>query len=334
MKVSPSLYSSKNSVLDTVKLVRTTFSEYMHIDFYEKDIEEIKKDISVIRKNSDLKIDMHLICNNPTLFTAELKAIKPEYVAIQFESLEDDQMFISMLNELPNVGLALTQKTKFSDVDILIKQADYVLLMTTTPGVSGFKFSKESLNWIKRFKVKYPRKRVHVDGGVNDKVALELKAAGVDCVVSGSYLMNSTSMIASVLAMKGFRKNIKACELMIDLCYLPVVEYKANLKNILIAINEGQRGFVIVEDEKDWGIVTDGDIRRFMIETSSDKIFEQKCANKIINSKPFSVKWDDNFETILKQMFELKIEKKLKFVVVTKYNRPVGILPIETITKG
>ena len=315
MKVSPSLYSSKKNVLDTVKIVRTSFSDYMHIDFYNKDIEQIKSDVGVIRKNSDLKIDMHLICKNPTVFLDDLRKIKPEYLAVQFE----------------------TQNTNFKEVEDLINKSDYVLLMTTSPGLSGFKFSNKSLNWIKDFKKHFPFKRIHVDGGVNGKVAIELRSLGIDCVVSGSYLMNSSSMVASVLAMKGLNKLSKAEDAMLDLKYLQVLKHNASLSEVLVAINEGQRGFVIMIDEinKEWGIITDGDVRRYIINTDKKHLdIQSKCAYNLVNKQPFVVAHDNNFEQILKKMLDLKIDKKMKFIVVTKYNKPVGILPIEIITKG
>ena len=338
MKVSPSLYSSKKNVLDTVKIVRTSFSDYMHIDFYNKDIEQIKSDVGVIRKNSDLKIDMHLICKNPTVFLDDLRKIKPEYLAVQFENLENNQEFYSLLScGLPNVGLAITQNTNFKEVEDLINKSDYVLLMTTSPGLSGFKFSNKSLNWIKDFKKHFPFKRIHVDGGVNGKVAIELRSLGIDCVVSGSYLMNSSSMVASVLAMKGLNKLSKAEDAMLDLKYLQVLKHNASLSEVLVAINEGQRGFVIMIDEinKEWGIITDGDVRRYIINTDKKHLdIQSKCAYNLVNKQPFVVAHDNNFEQILKKMLDLKIDKKMKFIVVTKYNKPVGILPIEIITKG
>jgi ribulose-phosphate 3-epimerase len=67
-----------------------------------------------------------------------------------------------------------------------------VLLMSVNPGFGGQKFIKsvieKTIELKKLILKRNPNCLIQVDGGVNDKNIHELKNAGVDIVVAGSYV--------------------------------------------------------------------------------------------------------------------------------------------------
>jgi ribulose-phosphate 3-epimerase len=72
-----------------------------------------------------------------------------------------------------------------------------VLLMSVNPGFGGQNFipsvikkSKELKKLINKIN---PNCKIEVDGGVNDKNIDNLKKAGVDIVVAGSYVFNNNT---------------------------------------------------------------------------------------------------------------------------------------------
>lgn len=333
MKVSPSLYSSKSSTLKTVTLVKNTLAEYMHIDLKKisrKKLCDVRDDIAIIRENSELKIDMHIIDEAPEMWEKDIVDLNPDYVAFQYENIASIDSFLKMKKAIEDTcftGIAITQKTRFSDIDDIINQCDYVLLMTTIPGESGGKFNKESLAWIKEFKNLYPAKRVHVDGGVNKKVADKLKSTNIDVLVSGSYIMSSNSMISSVLALKGLDDSSPVRKHMLDLKYIPTVEKDKTILESLSVIEKSQRGFCFVDVKLDnWGIITDGDIRRFYI--SNNKIADTRIA-ECTNFNPFTINIDCTLKDLNEKIINAKFNKKLKFAIVTRYNKPVGIIDLK-----
>jgi ribulose-phosphate 3-epimerase len=77
----------------------------------------------------------------------------------------------------------------------MIEDLDMVLLMSVNPGFGGQKFIPNVLEKAKKLKEMIERKNpnclIEVDGGVSDKNIKELKQAGVDVVVAGSYVFKN-----------------------------------------------------------------------------------------------------------------------------------------------
>ena len=334
MKVSPSLYSSSSGTDETVKVIRNTVAEYIHIDIKDcSNLKSVKKDIEIIRKNSDLSVDIHLIEPHPAKYIDEIKVLSPDFLAVQYEDLVDVQDFYKLKDCLLRVGIAIIMKVDFEEVSELVRDSNYVLLMTTTPGESGGSFTDESIQWIESFIERFPGKKVHVDGGVNDIVAEKIRKLKIDCVVSGSYLMKSPSMVASVLKLKGVDASEKLKNHMISADYIPVVRENDSVFDCMKAIECGQRGFCFVFGENKWGIVTDGDIRRFLVSKNPKRNSLGKKAKELTNFKPYKLSVEQDIEGLLKFLIEENIEKKLKFIVLVEYNKPVGIFNMEKITK-
>jgi ribulose-phosphate 3-epimerase len=72
---------------------------------------------------------------------------------------------------------------------------DIVLLMSVNPGFGGQKFIENTINKAKRLRKLIDEHQsqalIEVDGGVQDETAPRLVAAGVDVLVSGSYVFKS-----------------------------------------------------------------------------------------------------------------------------------------------
>ena len=334
MKVSPSLYSSSLTIEETVSQIRNTLSEYIHIDIKNsKNLDKVEKDVKIIRDNCDLLVDVHLIDKKPLEKLDQIKRISPDLIAIQYEDLENPSDFYEIRKAIPRTGIAITKSTDFEKIRDIIDSSSYVLLMTTTPGESGGSFSQENLDWIKKFKVCFPEKKVHVDGGVDDIVSDKIRDLNIDCIVSGSYLMRASSMIASVLKLKGIKSSSKLEETMISLDHIPKISSKESILEALLAIEKSQRGFCFVESEDSWGIVTDGDVRRFLI-SNKMKVNLKEDISLLTNFSPFSIDSKKTIENLLCKLAKEKFDKKLKFIVLTCYNSPVGIQTVERIMSG
>jgi ribulose-phosphate 3-epimerase len=79
-----------------------------------------------------------------------------------------------------------------------------VLLMSVNPGFGGQKFIPNVLERAKRLKELIEKRNpdclIEVDGGVSDTNIAELKAAGVDVVVAGSYVFRHPKGYAEAIA--------------------------------------------------------------------------------------------------------------------------------------
>ena len=78
-----------------------------------------------------------------------------------------------------------------TDVEVLlpfIKNVDLVLIMTVVPGKGGQDFMRENLEKVRYLRSFRDDLLIEVDGGINDKTAKECVQAGVNVLVSGSFV--------------------------------------------------------------------------------------------------------------------------------------------------
>jgi ribulose-phosphate 3-epimerase len=88
----------------------------------------------------------------------------------------------------------------------IISDVDMVLIMTVNPGFGGQKFIENSYSKISRCKEMILKQNskalIQVDGGVDNTNADKLVSAGVDVLVSGSYLFNAENFEENVKLLK------------------------------------------------------------------------------------------------------------------------------------
>ena len=92
-------------------------------------------------------------------------------------------------------GVTLNPSTPVSMLEDILGDIDMVLLMSVNPGFGGQKFIENTIDKVKRLRRMIDEKGlntlIEVDGGVQGETAPRLVAAGVDVLVSGSYVFNA-----------------------------------------------------------------------------------------------------------------------------------------------
>ena len=92
-------------------------------------------------------------------------------------------------------GVTLNPATPVSVLEDIIGDVEMVLLMSVNPGFGGQKFIENTIDKVKRLRKMIDEKGcktlIEVDGGVQGETAPRLVAAGVDVLVSGSYVFGA-----------------------------------------------------------------------------------------------------------------------------------------------
>ena len=92
-------------------------------------------------------------------------------------------------------GVTLNPSTPVSTLEDIICDVDMVLLMSVNPGFGGQKFIENTIAKVKRLRQLITdsgsNALIEVDGGVQGETAPRLVAAGVDVLVSGSYVFKA-----------------------------------------------------------------------------------------------------------------------------------------------
>ena len=103
-------------------------------------------------------------------------------------------------------GVTLNPSSPVSLLEDIICDVDMVLMMSVNPGFGGQKFIEHTIEKVKRLRRLISESGSHalieVDGGVQSETAPRLVAAGVDVLVSGSYVFKAADPIATIHSLK------------------------------------------------------------------------------------------------------------------------------------
>lgn len=334
MKISASIYSDKvNNLETTIRLLNANNVDLIHVDC--KDNLDVYKDIAIMKAESDIPLDLHIITDNAEKFYDQMIEHQVDYVTFQYEDL-DKKAIIVPDNFSGKLGLALTSNTSIDVFEQYANRFDFVLFMATIPGESGGVFDSRNFRRIRDFKKKYPGKRIHVDGGVNGEVSFILRNMGVYASVSGSYLFNASTIGTALLNLKlnEIESHFLVKDFMMDLDESPYLfENDLSLKTAITAMNKGKLGFTtIVSNEYELkGIIGNADLRNGLLShiDSLNKI----TISEFINKKPLVI--NEN-ASVLEMIRFVKNENKtiLYLPVVSNTNRLVGTLNFMNLIKG
>ena len=149
-----------------------------------------------VSKASSKLLDIHLIVEYNIFFVDIFAPLKPKYLSFHIESEKHPHRLIQKIRSLGiSPAITLNPHTKVEDIEYLLEDLDMVLLMSVNPGFGGQKFIPSVIEKAKKLKElinkKNPNCLIEVDGGVSDKNIKELKDAGVDVVVAGSFVFGS-----------------------------------------------------------------------------------------------------------------------------------------------
>ena len=152
--------------------------------------------VESVAKAATKPLDIHLMVENNTFFVDLFAKLKPEYITFHIEEEKHPHRLIQKIKSYGiKAGVVLNPSTNPSIIEYLIEDLDMVLLMSVNPGFGGQKFIPNVIKKAKQLKKMIneinPDCLIEVDGGVNDKNIYELKEAGVDIVVAGSYVFKN-----------------------------------------------------------------------------------------------------------------------------------------------
>ncbi|MEA1915046.1 MAG: ribulose-phosphate 3-epimerase [Campylobacterota bacterium] len=163
--------------------------------------------VSAVAKTSSKPLDIHLMVEDNNFFIDLFAPLKPEYISFHLESERHPHRVIQKLRSLGiKPAMVLNPHSDPSSLEYLIEDLDMVLLMSVNPGFGGQKFIPSVVEKAKKLKEiinrRNPNCLIEVDGGVNDKNIHELKDAGVNVVVAGSYVYGADDYSCAIKSLQ------------------------------------------------------------------------------------------------------------------------------------
>lgn len=197
MKVSVSVLSSEIKPQDIVKKLDLSKPDYIHIDIMDGKFVSNKtwttSEVKKFTSYSTLPLEVHLMVNNPSKYIEEYALMNTSVIIFHYEAVKDINEMINKVKLYGlKVGIAINPETNINVLIPYLNMIDEVLIMSVHPGKSGQSFIEESLEKISVLKNiilegNY-KTIISVDGGINNETGLLCKDAGVDELVSASYI--------------------------------------------------------------------------------------------------------------------------------------------------
>lgn len=142
---------------------------------------------AIHRQYPDLKIDVHLMMDNPEKYLDIFLQYGASSITVHREAFEDPRPCLNKIRAGGALcGLSVKPGTGAETLLPFLDETDVILIMTVEPGFGGQKFMPEQVDKIRFLRANGFQGIIAVDGGVNTDNAGLLKDAGANWLVMGT----------------------------------------------------------------------------------------------------------------------------------------------------
>jgi len=201
IKVSPSILSADFSKLGSeIQNLEKAKADLIHIDVMDghfvPNITIGPEVINKLRKYTSLPFDVHLMISPVHNFIKNFADAGADIITIHPEATNDLESSIKKIKSYnKKVGISLNPETSLDKLNNVLDKIDLVLIMSVNPGFGGQKFIENTLNKIKKLRLKIDQLKlkveIEVDGGINFENSKSIIKAGADILVSGTTIFKS-----------------------------------------------------------------------------------------------------------------------------------------------
>lgn len=201
--VSPSLLAADFLHLDRdIEMINESEAEWLHLDVMDgvfvPNISFGFPVLEAVASKCRKALDVHYMIVHPEQYIKQTAKLGAMMMNVHYEACTHLHRTIQEIhNAGMKAGVTLNPATPVSVLEDIIGDVDMVLLMSVNPGFGGQKFIENTIAKVKKLKkliVESGSKAlIEVDGGVQAETAPRLVEAGVDVLVSGSYVFKAAN---------------------------------------------------------------------------------------------------------------------------------------------
>lgn len=216
-RISPSIMCADFRHLeDSIRMLELAGVEYLHFDIMDGSFVPnftFGPDLmQSVREITAIPFDIHLMVEHPESHIAMFNPQPGDLVSVHQEATVHLQRTLQLIRKLgASPGVALNPATSIHNLEDVLDDLDFVLIMTVNPGYAGQKLIPATIGKIARLRDYLDQNehggiRIEVDGNVSFENAVLLRQAGADIFVAGS-----SSIFQKGLTIKEATEKLRSC---------------------------------------------------------------------------------------------------------------------------
>ena len=156
--------------------------------------------VASIRKITSLKLDVHLMIENPEKYIEAFAKAGADILTFHYEAVNDISGIIKLIKSFGvKAGMSIKPKTSPDVTMPYLKDLDLLLVMTVEPGFGGQKFMSDCADKISVIKKNASENLIiQVDGGINAETARICTSYGANSLVAGNYIYKSGDIKSAI----------------------------------------------------------------------------------------------------------------------------------------
>ena len=210
--IAPSILAADFANLKRdIEMVNSSEADWFHIDImdgvFAPNISYGMPVLKAISKHAKKTIDVHLMIVDPDRYIKTFADLGSDILTVHYEACTHLHRTIQAIKAVGmKAGVALNPHTPISVLEDIINDLDLVCIMSVNPGFGGQSFIENTYKKVKQLKHLITETKsntlIEIDGGVTNKNAKQLTAAGADVLVAGSYVFKSENPTQTIADLK------------------------------------------------------------------------------------------------------------------------------------
>ena len=206
--IAPSMLAADFSNLARdIAVVNQSDADWFHLDIMDGVfVPNISFGMPVIKsmaKHTTKPLDIHLMIVEPDRYIQTFADLGADVLTVHAEACTHLHRSLQSIKAAGmKAGVALNPHTPVVSLSQVIADIDLVCLMSVNPGFGGQSFIEATYEKVRELQTLIDENKastlIEIDGGVTNRNASQLVAAGADVLVAGSYVFSATDPTASI----------------------------------------------------------------------------------------------------------------------------------------